>query len=64
MKYIIKFTTLLIGLIFFIDKGYTQINFKRNDSVIVLNSIGDTLKNPWVGGFNSVQFSEIDVNLF
>ena len=63
MKYIIKFTTLLIGLIFFIDKGYTQINFKRNDSVIVLNSIGDTLKNPWVGGFNSVQFSEIDVNI-
>lgn len=63
MKYITKIAVVLIGLILFADKGYSQINFKRNDSIIVLNTIGDTLKNPWVGGFNSVQFSEIDVNI-
>lgn len=40
-----------------------QINFERNDSIIVLATNGDTLKNPWAGGFNSVQFSEIDLNL-
>ena len=38
-------------------------NFVRNDNYIVLAENGDTLKNPWAGGFNSVQFSEIDINL-
>ncbi len=41
---------------------FAQINFERNDSIIVLETNGDTLKNPWAGGFNSVQFSEIDLN--
>lgn len=40
-----------------------QIDFTRNDQLVVLSNTGDTLKNPWVGGFNSVQFSEIDLNL-
>ena len=40
-----------------------QIDFTRNDQFVVLSSTGDTLKNPWAGGFNSVQFSEIDLNL-
>ena len=40
-----------------------QLSFFRDSSVIVLNASGDTLKNPWAGGFNSVQFSEIDLNL-
>lgn len=63
MKFNLKIAIALIVLILFIDKAYSQINFKRNDSIVVLNNIGDTLKNPWVGGFNSVQFSEIDVNI-
>ena len=41
---------------------FAQTNFSKYDSIIVTNSIGDTLANPWAGGFNSVQFSEIDVN--
>lgn len=40
-----------------------QNSFVRNDNFIVLNSQGDTMGSPWVGGFNSVQFSEIDLNL-
>ena len=35
----------------------------RYDTVIVLANNGDTLENPWAGGFNSVQFSEVDLNL-
>ncbi|MGB0887569.1 MAG: T9SS type A sorting domain-containing protein [Vicingaceae bacterium] len=55
--------TLFISLSLFFKATYAQINFERNDSIIVLNENNDTLKNPWVGGFNSVQFSEIDLNL-
>ena len=40
-----------------------QPNFVRNSTITVLNASGDTLDNPWAGGFNSVQFSEIDLNL-
>lgn len=38
-------------------------SFTRNSNIVVLNYDGDTLKNPWAGGFNYVQFSEIDLNL-
>jgi hypothetical protein len=40
-----------------------QNSFNRNNQFQVLNFEGDTLLNPWAGGFNSVQFSEIDLNL-
>ena len=40
-----------------------QNSFVRADSIVVLNNTGDTLANPWVGGFDAVQFSEIDLNL-
>ncbi|MCB0401367.1 MAG: T9SS type A sorting domain-containing protein [Flavobacteriales bacterium] len=43
--------------------GWSQIHFSRHDSVLVKNMPGDTLKNPWAGGFNSVQFNEVDLNL-
>jgi hypothetical protein len=63
MKYHIKIIVsfLFVSLSSTYIKG--QVNFVRNDQVIVLNYFGDTLKNPWAGGFNSVQFSEIDLNL-
>jgi len=48
---------------FFYFSSYSQLHFTRNDSFIVLNTNGDTLKNAWAGGFNSVQFSEIDLDL-
>ncbi|MFZ4546796.1 MAG: FG-GAP-like repeat-containing protein [Bacteroidales bacterium] len=38
-------------------------SFSRNDSVIVLNEFSDTLAFPFVGGLNSCQFSNIDINL-
>ncbi len=53
----------LLTLTLIVSSSFGQINFTRNDSIIVLNAIGDTLKNPWAGGFNSVQFSEIDLNI-
>lgn len=54
---------ILIASIFFFFNGNAQLNFLRNDNFIVLNANGDTLKNAWAGGFNSAQFSEIDLNL-
>lgn len=54
----------LLFLFFLISlDSIAQLSFKRNDSIVVLHINGDTLKNPFVGGFNSVQFSEIDLNL-
>ncbi len=56
-----NFVSVLLCLIVFGVNA--QVNFFRNDNVVVLKSNGDTLKNPWAGGFNYVQFSEIDLNL-
>tara|TARA_B100000809_G_scaffold259873_1_gene305690 strand:+ start:5994 stop:8246 length:2253 start_codon:yes stop_codon:yes gene_type:complete len=42
---------------------YSQIGYNRSTHITILETNGDTLKNPWAGGFNSVQFSEIDLNL-
>jgi len=40
---------------------FSQPGFRRTDTVqVVQNSV--TLKNPWVGGHNSCQFSAIDLN--
>jgi hypothetical protein len=57
-----RYLLLLFGLCSFIFLS-AQNSFVRNDQFIVLNYDGDTLLNPWVGGFNSVQFSEIDLDL-
>ena len=37
-------------------------NHFRYDQIQVINSAGDTIKNPFGGGFNAPQFSEIDLN--
>ena len=37
-------------------------NHFRYDQIQVINSVGDTIKNPFGGGFNAPQFSEIDLN--
>jgi len=63
MKLKIKIITALTLLILINNNGFSQVNFSRNDSILILNTLGDTLKNPWAGGFNSVQFSEIDLNI-
>jgi len=63
MNFKTKTTLLLILTNFFLIEVYSQIGFNRTDSITVLKINGDTLKNPWAGGFNFVQFSEIDLNL-
>lgn len=55
----VSFLTLFLTTSFFLK---AQLNFTRFDSIIVLKQNGDTLKHPWAGGFNSPQFSEIDLN--
>ncbi len=54
---------LLILSVFYLNPAKAQLNLIRNSTIVVLKTNGDTLKNPWTGGFNSVQFSEIDLNL-
>lgn len=61
MKKIKKFLALFL-LISTNTIAFAQLNFTRYDSVVVLNQNGDTLKHAWAGGFNSPQFSEIDLN--
>ncbi|MDF1673103.1 MAG: T9SS type A sorting domain-containing protein [Vicingaceae bacterium] len=63
MKYNLKIFLFIFAPFFLNTEGYSQTNFSKHDSIIVLDDIGDTLDNPWAGGFNSVQFSEIDVNI-
>ena len=63
MKHYFKIFLIIFALFLLNIRGYSQTNFSKHDSIIVLNSIGDTLANPWAGGFNSVQFSEIDANI-
>ncbi|MCB0401101.1 MAG: T9SS type A sorting domain-containing protein [Flavobacteriales bacterium] len=43
--------------------AHAQLNFFRYDNIDVLKTNGDTLFNAWAGGFNSVQFSEVDLDL-
>jgi len=63
MNFKIRLIALLTIANLFISNVFSQINFVRDNTIIVLKTNGDTLKNPWAGGFNSVQFSEIDLNL-
>lgn len=47
---------------FFGQTYYYDYGFSRNSSIPVILE-NDTLSMPWVGGMNSVRFSEIDLNL-
>ncbi|MBL4594378.1 MAG: T9SS type A sorting domain-containing protein [Flavobacteriales bacterium] len=61
MKHLFTFS--LIFSMLFVTKAKGQLSFFRNGNITVLETNGDTLKNPWAGGFNSTQFSEIDLDL-
>jgi len=39
-----------------------QLYFNRTDTVIVQTANGTILKNPWAGGLNFLQVSDIDLN--
>ena len=43
--------------------SFAQISVNRDTSVDVYES-NTKYKSPWVGGMNSVQFNEIDLNLY
>ncbi|MBL4593927.1 MAG: T9SS type A sorting domain-containing protein [Flavobacteriales bacterium] len=63
MNFKTRITVTLTLITLLSTQVFGQVNFTREDEIIVLKTNGDTLKNPWAGGFNSVQFSEIDLNL-
>ncbi len=60
-KSIITFTLVLLSLNF--NDVHGQVGYSRSTDIKVLKTNGDTLINAWAGGFNSVQFSEIDLDL-
>ena len=61
VNYIIK-STYLFFLIVINNSFYSQFfSLNQENSIPVINN-NDTLKNPWTGGFNSVQISKIDLN--
>ncbi len=59
--YLLAFLLLLPSI------AYTQLvydyGFAKKFDIAVNDSLGAVLKMPWVGGMNSMQFSEIDLNL-
>ena len=65
-KQIISLGILLMLLLAFVQKGYSQYYFNQNSDKKDI-SVSDELKKefqfPWAGGMNSCQFSEIDLNL-
>ncbi len=58
-KSIITFTLVLLSLNF--NDVHGQVGYSRSTDIKVLKTNGDTLINAWAGGFNSVQFSEVDL---
>ena len=63
MKTLKKYSLISILNMFLFMNLNGQVNFTRNDSIIVIDINGDSLKNAWAGGLNYVQLSEIDMNL-
>ena len=63
----IYFSLLLLSSLFVFQSVKSQISydfgFIRSDSIIVLDSLGNQMDFPWVGGLNSVHFQEIDLNI-
>ena len=59
-KYLIIIHLLVFGL--FANAQYEDYGFQRDLSIIVKDSLSNVMKNPWGGGMNSCQFSQIDLN--
>ncbi len=57
-----KFVCYFIFLNILISESFAQISVKRDTSVDIFES-NLKYKSPWIGGMNSVQFNEIDLNL-
>ena len=58
---------LLIWVIVYSHLTFAQVvydyGFQKTDTIQVTDSLGNSFQMPWAGGMNSVQFSEIDLNL-
>jgi hypothetical protein len=61
MKFLFKLFSLLI-LFLICVKSIAQPYFQRYDSIQVKIN-GNTIQNPWAGGLNFIQLSEIDLNM-
>jgi len=57
LLFIFSFTNVL-----FSQNIYHDFSFQKNFDILVKNEKGIPLKYPWIGGLNSCQFSEIDLN--
>lgn len=52
----------LVTYTLFFNAFFGQNLFLKQENSIIVIENNDTLKNPWTGGFNSVQISTIDLN--
>ena len=59
-KLLILIPLLIFSLI--LNAQYEDYGFQRDLSIIVRDSLHNIMKNPWCGGMNSCQFSQIDLN--
>ncbi|MBL4578584.1 MAG: hypothetical protein JKX74_08930, partial [Flavobacteriales bacterium] len=54
--------TIALALLFAAMETVAQISLLPYDSIRVKKNATKYLKNPWAGGLNSPQFSQIDLN--
>ena len=58
----------LLGMTIFLSsyarsQAVFDYGFEKKFNITVTDSMGSVLQKPWIGGMNSMQFSEIDLNL-
>jgi hypothetical protein len=58
-----KLIFLILFISLFLNPILAQENFERNSTVQVFDKLNNQYAIPWVGGFNHIQVSEIDLNL-
>ncbi|MBI2279270.1 MAG: VCBS repeat-containing protein [Bacteroidetes bacterium] len=58
-----KLFLLLFLIALFLKPILAQENFERNINVQVFDKLSNPYIYPWIGGFNHIQVSEIDLNL-
>jgi len=62
MKKFFLFSIIILHSYFLLAQQYEDFGFTRDLSVIVKDSLLNNLADPWGGGMNSCQFSQIDLN--
>lgn len=59
---LVLFFFLILYQKYFAQTSANDFMFEKNDSIIVKKNSADAFLNPWSGGMNQCQFSEIDLN--